>query len=164
MKHLDFSYDMSVPNVAHLDPQRGGCCTIMPYFLPGGILELPVTMTQDYSLFHVLETYSIDLWKTQARIILDGHGLIHFIVHPDYVTTPRAQGVYEALLDYLNRLRSDHRVWFPLPREVNRWWRERSEMKLVATPTGWRIEGPGSDRARLAYARLEDNQIVYELA
>ena len=30
---LDFSYDMSVPNVAHLDPQRGGCCTVMPYFI-----------------------------------------------------------------------------------------------------------------------------------
>src|SRR2546425_12755629 len=30
---LDFSYDMSVPNVAHLDPQRGGCCTVMPYFV-----------------------------------------------------------------------------------------------------------------------------------
>src|SRR5208282_2894928 len=36
---LKFSYDMSVPNVAHLDPQRGGCCTVMPYFL-GEIVEL----------------------------------------------------------------------------------------------------------------------------
>src|SRR6185437_8114699 len=26
-RHLDFEYDMSVPNVAHLDPQRGGCCS-----------------------------------------------------------------------------------------------------------------------------------------
>ena len=30
---LKFAYDMSVPNVAHLDPQRGGCCTVMPYFI-----------------------------------------------------------------------------------------------------------------------------------
>src|SRR5262249_44518482 len=28
---LNFSYDMSIPNVAHLDPQPGGCCTVMPY-------------------------------------------------------------------------------------------------------------------------------------
>ena len=27
---FEFSYDMSVPNVAHLDPMRGGCCTVMP--------------------------------------------------------------------------------------------------------------------------------------
>ena len=26
---LDFEYDMSVPNVGHLEPQRGGCCTVL---------------------------------------------------------------------------------------------------------------------------------------
>ena len=30
---FEFSYDMSLPNVAHLDPQRGGCCTVMPFFI-----------------------------------------------------------------------------------------------------------------------------------
>jgi hypothetical protein len=89
---------------------------------------------------------------------------MNFIVHPDYITATRAQGVYKALLEYLNQLRADYKVWLPLPREVDRWWRERSEMKLVANSTGWRIEGPGSDRARLAYARLEGNQVVYEIA
>jgi hypothetical protein len=163
MQHLAFSYDMSVPNVAHLDPQRGGCCTIMPYFLPGGMLELPVTMIQDYSLFHVLGEYSIDLWRKQASIILGGHGLMNFIVHPDYITGTRAQGVYKALLEYLNQLQSDQKVWIPLPKDVDRWWRERSEMKLIADGTGWRIEGPGSDRARLAYARFEGGQVVYEI-
>ena len=39
---FEFAYDMSVPNVAHLEPQRGGCCTVMPYFI-GDILELPLT-------------------------------------------------------------------------------------------------------------------------
>ena len=164
MKHLCFSYDMSVPNVAHLDPQRGGCCTIMPYFLPDGMLELPVTTTQDYSLFHVLEEYSVNLWRKQASLILEGHGLMNFIVHPDYITAPRAQAVYKALLEYLTQLRSDHKVWFPLPREVAHWWRERSEMKLITDSTGWRIEGPGSDRARLAYACLESGRVVYEIA
>jgi hypothetical protein len=164
MQHLNFSYDMSVPNVAHLDPQRGGCCTVMPYFLPGGMLELPVTTTQDYSLFHVLGEYSMDLWRKQASIILGGHGLMHFIVHPDYVAETNAQGVYKALLEYLSRLRSDHKVWVPLPREVDRWWRERSKMKLVPDSAGWRIEGPGSDRARVAYARLDGDHIVYEIA
>ena len=47
---LKFSYDMSVPNVCHLEAQRGGCCTVMPYFV-GDILVLPVTTTQDYALF-----------------------------------------------------------------------------------------------------------------
>ena len=57
---LDFLYDMSIPNVAHLDPQRGGRCTVFPFF-NGKILELPITMSQDYSLFHILKDYSMDL-------------------------------------------------------------------------------------------------------
>ena len=136
----------------------------MPYFLPDGMLELPVTTTQDYSLFHVLEEYSVNLWRKQASLILEGYGLMNFIVHPDYITAPRAQAVYKALLEYLTQLRSDHKVWFPLPREVAHWWRERSEMKLITDSTGWRIEGPGSDRARLAYACLESGRVVYEIA
>ncbi len=77
---LEFSYDMSVPNTAHLDPQRGGCCTVVPYFI-GKILELPVTTTQDYSLFHILKQYSIDLWKRQISQIMEKHGMASFIVH-----------------------------------------------------------------------------------
>ena len=68
---LDFAYDMSVPNVAHLDPQRGGCCTVMPYFI-GDMLELPVTMTQDYMMFHILKDYSIGLWKQQISWLWRG--------------------------------------------------------------------------------------------
>ena len=79
---FDFSYDMSVPNVAHLDPQRGGCCTVMPYFI-NNVLELPVTTTQDYTLFNILKHYSIELWKTQTDLIMERHGLMSFIIHPD---------------------------------------------------------------------------------
>jgi hypothetical protein len=57
---FDFSYDMSVPNVGHLEAQAGGCCTVRPYFI-GNIVELPLTTTQDYSLFHILDDYSINL-------------------------------------------------------------------------------------------------------
>ncbi len=162
-KALCFSYDMSMPNVAHLEPQRGGCCTVMPYFLPDGMLELPLTTTHDYSLFHILEEYSLALWKQQIRIILDGHGLMSFLIHPDYVIQKRAQDVYKALLEYVNRLRSEHRIWAALPREVDCWWRERSEMQLVPDHAGWRIKGPGSSRARLAYARLDGDRLVYEI-
>ena len=63
---FEFSYDMSVPNAAHLEPQRGGCCTVMPYFV-GDILELPLTTIQDYSLFYILNDYSTTLWKEQIR-------------------------------------------------------------------------------------------------
>lgn len=159
---LEFSYDMSVPNVAHLDPQRGGCCTVRPYFV-GTILELPLTMTQDYSLFHILGYYSVVLWKKQIALVLARHGLISFNVHPDYVIEPRARRVYEQLLQYLVRLRQEANLWTALPGEVDVWWRQRQQMQLVQKSGGWRIEGLGAARARVAYARLDGDRVTYHL-
>jgi len=161
-RELDFSYDMSAPNVAHLEAQRGGCCTIMPYFLPGGLTELPVTMTEDYTLFHILKDYSIALWKQQMDIVASRHGLMCFIIHPDYIISNRPQRVFQLLLEQIARRCSDDRVWAALPRDVDRWWKDRSQMQLISTPQGWEIEGPGSDHARVAYATIEDDRLVYE--
>lgn len=156
---LDFAYDMSVPNVARLDPQRGGCCTVMPFFL-GQILEIPVTAIQDYTLFHILHDYSIDIWKKQIDIILSRHGLMSFIIHPDYSMTPKELAVYRQLLSCLAQLREDRGVWTSTPAEVNRWWRQRAAMRLVETREGWSIEGEGSERARLAWASEKDGRLV----
>ena len=159
---FDISYDMSVPNVAHLEPQRGGCCTVMPYRI-GKILELPLTMTQDYSLFHMLQNYSIDLWKTECNLVLRRNGLISFIAHPDYLIESRARGVYLELLAYLSGWIAENKIWHALPGNVNRWWRNRGQMKLVRAGDGWRIEGPDKDRARIAYAVKEGDKLVYRL-
>jgi hypothetical protein len=160
---LDFSYDMSVPNAGHLDPQRGGCCTVMPYFI-GKILELPVTTTQDYSLFHILNQNSIDLWKLEISQILEKRGLASFIVHPDYILEPRLRRTYKSLLGYLSVLRAEGKLWIALPRDVNHWWRARDQMKLVRKGNMWAVEGPGKHRARVAYAFLDGERLIYELA
>lgn len=159
---LDFSYDMSVPNVAHLDPQRGGCCTVFPFF-NGKLLELPVTMIQDYSLFHILQDYTLDRWKQQIELIMENHGLMNFIVHPDYIRGARERGVYESLLNYLRSLQTEEGIWVALPREVDHWWRERSKMKLVEDADGWRIEGQGHERARIAYAHEDGGRLSFRL-
>jgi hypothetical protein len=160
---FDFAFDMSVPNVGHLDAQAGGCCTVMPYFV-GGILELPVTATQDYSLFQVLGEYSIELWIRQINLIQDGHGLISFIAHPDYLVERRARTTYRALLAYLARLRSEGTLWIALPGEVNEWWRARSRMRLVQKNGSWTIEGQGKERARIGYASLDGNAVRFTVA
>lgn len=159
---LDVSFDMSVPNVAHLEPQRGGCCTVMPYFL-GHIVELPLTTIQDYSLFHILGDYSIALWKKQIDLILSNNGLIAILTHPDYLIEQRARAVYSQLLAHLRRLCDERRIWTAFPGEVDRWWRSRSQMTIVANGDTWRIEGPESQRARVAYATLENGSVVYRL-
>jgi len=162
MNELDFAYDMSVPNVAHLDPQRGGCCTVMPYFM-GDLVEIPVTTTQDYSLFHILCEYSTRLWEEQVATITQAHGMATFIIHPDYVIEHRARKTYEQLLRYLADLRTNHNLWIARPGEISDWWRARAQMQLIKERDTWRVEGRGSERARVAYARAEGNGIVYRV-
>ena len=159
---LKCSYDMSVPNVARLDPQRGGCCTVMPYFV-GDILELPVTMIQDYTLFYILNDYSLDVWRRQADLIMRNHGLMSFIVHPDYVMAARQRSIYESLLDFLAEIRTREGVWITTPGEVNRWWRQRAELRLVKDAEGWRIEGAGKERARIGWASEAEGRVVVEV-
>jgi hypothetical protein len=159
---LNFSYDSSIPNTAHLDPQRGGCCTVMPYFI-GNMVELPVTATQDYTLFHLLCQRSISLWKTQIGLILGKNGLINFIVHPDYVINEELKGLYVDLLTYLRELYGARKIWQALPSEIDSWWRARSKMQLVQNGKDWRIEGRDSERAVVAYAKCVDGNLVYEL-
>jgi hypothetical protein len=160
---FDLSYDMSVPNVAHLEPQGGGCCTVMPYFI-GKVLELPLTTTQDYSLFHIIGDYSIDLWKRQIDMILRRNGLISFIVHPDYIRQEKEQSVYRDLLAHLASMRDRAKLWTALPGQVDRWWRNRAEMELIEQDGAWRIEGPDQERGRVAFASLQNGRIVYRLA
>jgi hypothetical protein len=159
---LQFSYDMSVPNVGHLEAQRGGCCTVMPYFV-GDILELPTTTTQDYALFNYLNDYSIELWKHQIDLILAQHGLINFIIHPDYVKGRLEGGVFRSLLDHLAGLREQEGLWVTTPDKVDQWWRQRAKMRLVEGNGKLIIEGEGSERARISYAMERDGGIKFDL-
>jgi hypothetical protein len=157
---FDYSYDMSVPNVGHLDPQRGGCCTTKPYFI-GKILEIPVVATQDYTLFNILRQYSMDLWDQQIALVLKQNGLISFIVHPDYLLDKRARELYSTLLSRLDQLRAQSKMWIPLPGELNNWWRSRNEMLLVKEGSSWQIDGRDKHRASIAYASLDRDRVVY---
>jgi hypothetical protein len=134
----------------------------MPYFI-GKVLELPLTATQDYTLFHIIGDYSIDLWKRQIEMIRRRNGLISFIVHPDYIIEERARQVYRDLLTYLAALCDSEKLWIALPEEINHWWRSRAEMRLVQRDHSWRIEGPDHERARVAFASLENGRLIYRL-
>jgi len=157
-----FSYDMSVPNVAHLDPQRGGCCTIFPYFV-GNVLELPLTTTQDYPIFNIIHTDPMEMWTRQMDAIIARHGLLSFIIHPDYIIEPDRQQLYSKLLKTLKSYNTGRNVWLALPGEVDTWWRERSAMRLVQENGNWTVRGKGSERASVAYARLVNGQLSFVL-
>jgi len=117
----------------------------------------------DYSFFIILISYLLVLWQKQIELITQKHGLITFIVHPDYIIEKRARDTYQTLLEYIARMRSEGMAWFALPREVADWWRQRRQMKLVRDNGAWRIEGPGNERARIAYAAVDGGKLSYEI-
>lgn len=155
-----FSYDMSVPNVAHLDPQHGGCCTVFPFFV-GNVVELPLTTIQDYPLYNILRVDPMTMWTNQMDLIIAKHGLVSFIVHPDYTMEPNKQKLYCQLLDKLKTDSERRNIWLALPHEVDTWWRDRNSMTLTQKDGKWSIRGKGSERAAVAYARLEDGKLTY---
>jgi hypothetical protein len=159
---LQFSFDMSVPNVAHLDPQRGGCCTVMPYFF-GNSVEIPVTTTQDYMLFHLLNDYSLDLWKEQVNLIVARNGLASFIIHPDYVIEETARGTYRELLAFLRETGRQKKIWFAPPSQIDEWWRARHGMRIVGEEGNWRVAGKEKERAKVAIARIVGDRLQYEV-
>ena len=159
---FSFSYDMSVPNVAHLDPQRGGCCSIFPYFI-GDIVELPLTTTQDYSLYNILRCDPLAMWATQMDSIIAKHGLVSFNIHPDYTVEPKTQVLYRELLRLIRKKGEEEHMWLALPGEVDTWWRQRNSMVLVRQSGTWHVRGIGSGRAVVAYARLENGRLTYVL-
>ena len=113
----------------------------------------------------LLEGASADLEMTRREIglIRERHGLISVITHPDYLLGERERDLYEDLLRYLVELREHHAVWVAQPGEINRWWRNRHQMKLVKHGDAWQIEGQDSDRARVAYATLFNDRPVYKV-
>ena len=114
-------------------------------------------------LFHLLNQYSIDLWKIQVELILEKNGLASFIIHPDYIREHNSKSVYLDLLAYLRGLRDQKQLWFALPAAVDSWWRARSKMTVEPDGSRWKIVGEGAEQAVLAYAKNVDGKLVYEL-
>jgi peptidoglycan/xylan/chitin deacetylase (PgdA/CDA1 family) len=123
LAELPVLYDSSVPHSDPFEPQPGGCCTLWPYAI-GGVIELPYTMSQDHTLFTLLERRSAEPWLRQVEAIEERHGLIQCLSHPDpgYLGDADKRALYVELLDALAE-RTD--LWRSLPRDVAQWWRVR---------------------------------------
>jgi hypothetical protein len=127
MPELGCLYDSSFPDTDPFEPQAGGCCSIHPFFI-GGLVELPITLVQDHTLFEILRRRSIDLWIQKSDWIIRHRGLINVIVHPDYLLTQERLKLYEAFLIHLRERIDRDRGWHALPREIATWWRTRARL------------------------------------
>jgi hypothetical protein len=145
MPTLGFDYDTSTPDTDPYEPQPGGCATTLP-FLHDEMVELPITLPQDHTVFAILDEADGRLWLEKTRHIRDRRGMALVLTHPDYAVDPRVVQAYSTLLA---THRDDPTVWHALPGEVATWWRRRALSELVPAEDGWQIVGPAAGRGRV---------------
>jgi peptidoglycan/xylan/chitin deacetylase (PgdA/CDA1 family) len=151
MPELGCLYDGSFPDTDPFEPQSGGCCSIHPYFL-GDMVELPITLVQDHTLWEILGDDSTSLWEEKSDWIAANHGLVHLLVHPDYLLESDRLALYDRFLAYLTRQEG---VWHALPRDVAAWWKRRASLDARSADA--------DAEATVAYARQgEDGRIRFD--
>lgn len=159
MPDLDFSYDSSFPDTDPYEPQPGGCCSIWPYFIDH-LLELPLTMPQDHTLFEILGHKDLAAWKRKASWIEEHSGLVLINVHPDYIDSDERLSLYE---DFLKEMKEKRELWHALPRDIAAWWREREASRLVCEGGKWVVRGSIAARAAVIRTSLKGDQLVHDV-
>jgi hypothetical protein len=149
MPELGFDYDASWPDTDPYEPQPGGGCTWWPFFNQG-MVELPVTLPQDHTLFVILRHSDEALWIEKAEALRARRGMVQILTHPDYMTDLRMRDCYRRLLE---RLAGDETAWRALPRDVAAWWRRRGASTVAADGRVWAVAGPAAGEAVVELSR-----------
>jgi hypothetical protein len=145
MPLLEFDYDSSYPDTDPFEPQDGGCCTWLPFFNEG-MIELPLTMPQDHTMFEILRHRDERAWVEKAEFLRTRGGMALIDTHPDYMHGQRTSSSYERLLE---RYAFDASAWKPLPRELSDWWRRRAASRIDGASGAWVVSGPAAGEARV---------------
>lgn len=129
---LGVEYDASTFDTDPFEPEPDGVGTIFPFWVPGpngsGFVELPYTLSQDFTLFVVLREPNIDIWKKKIDWIAERGGMALLNTHPDYMCfegTPKRDEfpvkLYEEFLSYV-REKYEGAYWAANPQEVSRFY------------------------------------------
>ncbi len=148
MPKLGFDYDSSYTDTDPYEPQPGGCCTYLPFFNTD-LVELPITLPQDHTLFEILQHPNGQLWLDKAREIRGRGGMVLALSHPDYASDIRVAEAWRCLL---GEFAGDETMWQPLPHEAAAWWRQRAASHLARVGSAWLIQGPAADAGRVRLA------------
>jgi glycosyltransferase involved in cell wall biosynthesis len=156
MPELGFDYDSSYTDTDPYEPQRGGCCTYLP-FMNQNQVELPITLPQDHTVFAVLRHTDESLWVNKARHLRDRGAMALVLSHPDYAHDPYVAGAWKGLLD---EFRDDDSAWQALPREVAAWWRRRASSAVGRSGGEWRVEGPAAGDGRVRFTEPDTSVVT----
>lgn len=148
MPELPFTYDSSYPDTDPYQPIPGGCCSLLPFHI-GPLVEIPLTMPQDFVMFDLLQQTDEALWTEKLQHVRRYGGMAVILTHPDYMLDDRRQAAYERFLD---SVRDEAGVWHALPSKVAAWWRRRAMSSVQRVDGAWRVVGPADGEAHVAFS------------
>lgn len=143
MPTLEFDYDSTYSQSDPYEPQPGGSCTWLPFMI-ADMVELPITLPQDHTLFVILQHPDGQTWLETTALLRERGGMALLLTHPDYLRSDVPRQAYRRLLE---TYADDVTAWRPLPRELSAWWRRRAASRVLPDGSGWRIEGPAEGEA-----------------
>jgi hypothetical protein len=124
-----FEYDLSLPDTEKGGPYgaRAGCATVYP-FLVDGVLEIPLTMPQDFFLFNVEHLDSagmLSVWRDKLEAVLSRGGVAVVNTHPVW-TNPKRAGAWAAYHGLLETIASAD-AWVTTPSVLHDWLLSRRD-------------------------------------
>ena len=133
---LNIEYDASTFDTDPFEPQSDGVRSIFPFFVQGsavqkGYVELPYTLSQDFTLFVLMKERTIGIWKEKVDWIAENGGMALLNTHPDYMNFNSTKvkfeeypvKYYKDFLDYIKG-RYQGQYWNVLPNQIARFWME----------------------------------------
>ena len=145
MPTLGFDYDSSSFDTDPFEPQSGGCCTWLP-FTNGELVELPLTLTMDHTVFVILRR-DASLWVEKADVMREHGGIAVLLTHPDYMLDSARLAAYEA---FLERYEPSRPFGGRCRARSARGGGAVRASSIVEAPGGHlRIDGPAADEARI---------------
>jgi len=152
LHELEIGYDASTFDTDPFEPQPEGCQTIFPFWVPApraqrsdpssdastihgsqftvhgspqGYVELPYTLSQDFTLFLLLREDSPEIWCRKLDWIAEHSGMALVDSHPDYMASngsgqKGAEYPIELYREFLEYIRSKYsaKYWSALPKQV----------------------------------------------
>lgn len=121
LQKLNIVYDASCFDYDPFQPFPGGTGSIWP-FIAGKFIELPYTLPQDHTLFCILKVKDISIWKNKTDWLVNNHGVVLSLTHPDYLIKNDNLKYYEEFLAFLASIKN---TWHCLPRDLAFYWKDR---------------------------------------
>lgn len=143
VQELGIEHDSSWSDVARYEPQHGGTCSWYPFFI-GDVVELPITLPMDHTLFELQRVRSPEPWISKSAFIRSHGGMVLMVTHPDYLVDVERLVIYEC---FLEAYAADPSVWYALPSEVASWWRRRANSEIALSNGAWTVVGPAAGEA-----------------